>query len=534
MLLSVPGDGSITGQWKPLPDTPFFQAIPFSSCGFQDSFLNGAACSLSPGLNTIQGIPVDLTAPVNSLYIGLAGCQDHRMIYYGNVCCRRNAFDGIQEHLVFSVSKRQYAYAHLVYTVEESAGKLPCFTVRLTRFDAAGRGDTFADTYVYHTPQPGEAFYNPLKIGNITFKNGKKSDLYYLQIPLHMGEIQDLFTNDKKGIWGNGDYLDLELARTVTGQTTRDWGLEAPEAACAYNKFINIGPQSSIHLLGLTLEESPVTMVCENSASHTGNVFLPGEKPGLNLVLFNHKPVMENYQIEWIIKNFSGLESIQSTVIPLPPHREKVYPLSLAVPEPGWYGVRVAVSDNTVRKLVSHTTAVALVPEQMRLPGSESPFGTWWWMGSHYTTNDITTIGPLFLKAGLRRFRMHPLHPTLDLTEKDLLPYQGTLAALRWQANPTLIPLSFESGLGKKEIDKIQEKQINAELADIKKIIDRFPNCKLGTVLHEDHLPAAQFVPYIKGKNQWFPFPPELLDRQSELFLPQYMEMEEIFNRYYC
>ena len=48
-----------------------------------------------------------------------------------------------------------------------------------------------------------------------------------------------------------------------------------------------------------------------------------------------------------------------------------------------------------VLALLKHEGAFALLGKDTRTAGYESPFGTWWFNGVHYTTRDAAVAGPM-------------------------------------------------------------------------------------------------------------------------------------------
>ena len=73
----------------------------------------------------------------------------------------------------------------------------------------------------------------------------------------------------------------------------------------------------------------------------------------------------------------------------------------------GWYEADLAFSDTAGRLIWRQSTTFALLPPDARQAGEESPYGSWWFQGSHYTESDPERILPLFQKMGFRHVTPH-------------------------------------------------------------------------------------------------------------------------------
>jgi len=102
--------------------------------------------------------------------------------------------------------------------------------------------------------------------------------------------------------------------------------------------------------------------------------------------------------------------------------------LPLAMPQVGWYGLHITVIDEHGTALLRHEAAFALLGKDTRTAGYESPFGTWWFSGVHYSTQDPTVAGPLLFKAGFRRTTMS----WTKASEEEFAPWQLSLNQIQW------------------------------------------------------------------------------------------------------
>ena len=188
------------------------------------------------------------------------------------------------------------------------------------------------------------------------------------------------------------------------------------------------GPISGVHVFGLTLEESPVTMICRRR--QVGNIFYRSEHPGFDLTLINRTQKPFHGSLRWTYQNWEkhkqqggqpinlGADGVETcTSIPAEPDNV------------GWYKADIQLLDETQRTLVQHATTFAILPWDLRRAGYESPYGTWWFRKSHFGTGSIDVAGPLFL----RRVKAH--NPSSDnrISQRKgggTLPSNGGLRAL--------------------------------------------------------------------------------------------------------
>ena len=117
-----------------------------------------------------------------------------------------------------------------------------------------------------------------------------------------------------------------------------------------------------------------------------------------------HAEVGGRYTLHWEISDVAGrvLQTHDKTVA-MKAHEDADITLSLAMPELGWYGLRITLSDEGGQALIKHEAAFALLGKDTRTAGYESPFGIWWFGNAHYATSDINVAGPMMFKAGMRR-----------------------------------------------------------------------------------------------------------------------------------
>ena len=149
-------------------------------------------------------------------------------------------------------------------------------TVRLTRYAPEGRGDAFADTPVDFGDFAASGIESSV-VGTLRY-NGKTSPcetpLYLLKVPLNTDLILDLLTKDKRGMWGAGDYLDLELARKTRGEAKR-WGSFPCDGGYCSTRFrADNRTPGALQVFAVTLEAGRRGAVLREPA--LGQCVLPG------------------------------------------------------------------------------------------------------------------------------------------------------------------------------------------------------------------------------------------------------------------
>ena len=160
--------------------------------------------------------------------------------------------------------------------------------------------------------------------------------------------------------------------------------------------------------------------------------------------------------------------------------------------------LRITLADAAGRALVKHDAAFALLGKDTRTAGLESPFGTWWFGGAHYTTRDLSIVGPLMMKAGMRRT---PVGWTKD-TEADLAPWKLGLNQINW-------PFRLAN------LDDWPAAEARAEKT-IGDMLARFPSCRYIDLFHESYDPGAFPEELYGGKHE--PKDEKLAAQEDRLF----------------
>lgn len=381
---------------------------------------------------------------------------------------RRSAFDAMPEYLHFSVPPAQYTRAWVLCALDNDPTTDPVLTARLTRFTRGGRGDAFADTTLWlprngDRPAPGIS-----RVGSIALAVAGKPrylPLWLVEIPLKTGEIQDLLDDDTLGILPDARYLDFELLGKLDSVYAQNDRSHKPDGKST----------SAVHVFGVTLERSPVEM--DVRPAQAGNIYQGSEKAEMTVKLRPREA--GTYLVRWQLRDVEGRPAGKGEKrVTLPAGGAgQTIAIPLATGNTGWYGIDISLLDNRGRLLLTHPAACALLPADTRTAGYESPYGTWWFDGAHHGTADATQIGPLLLKAGLRKAN---ISSGKGNTESSLAPWKLTLFQVPWMGR---LFTGVDLETGKKRYEEA-----------VRKYLDDFPHANAALIFHEsyggDSIPA--------------------------------------------
>lgn len=503
--LEFPAGGVERVWWeRPRADDKRFLPVPLEFYARPGS-LKAGRLSLPPGRQVLNGIPLRVVPAERSVDVGLSRCLS-RSARLDDVYFERSAFDGAPETIIFSVPRRQYIMAYVLCAVENDPKKAPVFTARLTRYCRGGRGDAVADTVVALPRPAASSGAAAVPVGSVacTVEGGQPTDLplYLVSIPLRIGEIQDLLADDECGMYQYGDYFDFELTGGLT-KGEKEWDTVAPVEELADTAYKPDGPPSGVHVFGLTLEESPVTMICRSR--HPGNIFYRSDSPTFQVHLGSALAQGGRYGLEWTYTDLDGRETSGAKSVEISAGaRDTQVEIPVDPGDVGWYRASVRLRDDKGRLLVDRRTALALLPPDTRQAGYDSPYGTWWFGTYHGGTHDPKIAGPLFLRAGLRHTTLNPKYP---VTEQDLAPYKLTAA---------YIPYLY------RRFEQPQREWLAEQQEVAEEMLRKFPGCDSALIFHEDG-------GHPKLGGGCFPFPPELIDAKPPELTA---EQEKVFREY--
>ncbi len=420
---------------------------------------------------------------------------------------RRSALDALPEARLFSVPLATYSHINLLCAAEDDPAKTPSFTVRLTRY-GRNRGDAMADTVV--TLPSGNGGAQARRVGEVTYGTARKTTpLWLVRVPLKSGQIQDLIYDDKlkNSLLSTHRYLEVELldpmpdveasdqfpplmktnnrVYTPGGSPHYQWNLRRDPVTRAKTRPDD--KQSSVHVFGAMLEESPASL--EVRANTPLLIFYASDQPELRAKVVARKA--GTYNVSWQIADVDGRIVAQGkkplTLAATPEGETVSVPVTVGN---GWYAVRFQLTTSTGEPLVEHQTSFVFLPPDTRKAGFESPYGTWWFHWAHGGEPNIELVGPMMQRAGLRHTQLPDSLPE-SVTKK----YGVSAWMVPWRGVNTKLPL---------------EQRLAEHEAYIRKYLELWPSVDSMKIWHESSYHKASFPTELWGQT------PPPLDAASE------------------
>jgi len=282
---------------------------------------------------------------------------------------------------------------------------------------------------------------------------GKKETLplFLVEIPLHTGELADLFHMEGSDFNESSDFLYIELTRQLRLRRTVNH---------SNYEWKPLGPRSGVLVLALTLEKSPVGIRIESP--QPGYVFYKHKEPSLEIVTVNQDRRLAELELSARVTDFfDGRQEVKDRLA-VPPGESK-HRFDLRRFEPGWYGATFSFEDDHGRRLWRQPIGFALLPPDTRKAGEESPFGIWWFKGSHYTQTDPDVALSLIRKLGFR-------HTTPGFQDRrGQTPEKGR----QYGVTPSMMPY-YRPRPGKDSLEK-----------QAREFVERWPEVDWAMVFHE-------------------------------------------------
>jgi len=454
--------------------------------------MQAASVSLPPGPQQIKAVPMGVADGAGNADAGMAKEMQGLRGLETNENTSRTSLDGMKESLHFSVPQAFYHRAWVLCAVDPDASKDPVLTTRLTRFGIWGRGGAMADTTLTlprGDEKPGEGME---QVGSVEYTAAGQmkihAPLYLVRVDLKAGDILDLLADPKDPYapMKIGPYLDFEFLGKCGGLEVQTDRRRKPLPTST----------SAVHVFGVTLEKAPAELRIKQS--QPGNIFHNEETPETTFAV--RANAAGRYELQWEITGIDGRVLVKKAkAVELPAvGSEADITVPLSMPDLGWYGLHVTLADGGGQAVIRHDAAFALLGKDTRTAGYESPFGTWWFNGVHYSTPDPAVAGPMLFKAGFRRTTMG----WTKATEADFAPWKISVNQIQW-------PFRLA------DLKDWPAAEVRAEKA-IGDMLKRFPHCQFIDVFHESYDPGA-YPPELYGE-KYVAKDAALAAREDELF----------------
>ena len=311
----------------------------------------------------------------------------------------RGAFDGVPESLVLRVPKRHYTRAWVLCAV--APGESPWMTVRIGRYRETwdGSGMSVGDTHVKIDPQEPEGLQELRPVGTVRLGTNGVAEvpLFLAAVPLATDQIADYLQWEgldpaRQDFGVPLDWLNLEFSRRIEPRLTLNSGIFDAKP---------VGPRSGVQILGVTLQCEPVQVLVKSE--EPGFSFSLDRKPRLLLETRNLTGTAQAVTLQARIADVDGRVVSRRLDFKAEPGTTAT-PWRLDDLPPGWYDAELVFGGVAAGEVWSQKASMnfaLLLPDERRA-GDESPYGTWWFQGSHYTDPDPARVLPLFHKMGFR------------------------------------------------------------------------------------------------------------------------------------
>ena len=312
----------------------------------------------------------------------------------------RGAFDGIPESLILRVPKRFYTRVWLLCAVDPAAS--PWMTVRIGRYRESwdGSGMSVGDTHVKIDPNDPAGLLEIQPAGRTTLQRDGAAveiPLYRVAVPLATDQVADYLQwkgNDPKrqDFGAPLDWFYLEFSRKIETRRSINSGIFDAKP---------LGPASGVSILDATLQSEPVQVLVHSPEE--GYSFYLDAQPALLVETRNDTARTLAVSMQADLTDFDGATLVRTASFQAPPGvATNTWRLD-GLPA-GWFDARLRFSGQAgdVPWFQHASLAFALLPPDTRRAGAESPYGTWWFQGSHYTEPDPARMLPLFRKMGFR------------------------------------------------------------------------------------------------------------------------------------
>jgi hypothetical protein len=329
---------------------------------------------------------------------------------------RRSTWDNLPESILLRLPMRQYHTAHVLCAVDPKES--PAMAVRIGRYRRRwnGSGASQADTMVRIDPRDPAGIRSIEMVGTVKLDSqGAARDVpvYWVEIPLRTGQLADYLQwtglHDGSEDWGEPlDWLTLEFTRTLHDRVNINSGIFETKP---------LGPKSGIHILGVTLEKCPVEILV--SSPEPGYSFYRHENPSLEIHTGNSGATAMSVDMSVDLTDIDGVVQRISRSFEIPVG-ENVTPFALEFLDFGWWKAEFVFRETDGRVLWRQPLTLALLPPDTRRAGPDSPFGIWWFVGSHYTEPCANRVLPIIRKLGFRHVKPPSSSPQND--ERGITP----------------------------------------------------------------------------------------------------------------
>ncbi len=352
--------------------------VPVSVDGYAS---HSAGVALDDKHVTVAGVPFDLVTKPGSdnLFLKSAEWPDWAKdpsSYYSTYDTGPET-PGDPRRPLFKVPVTDYAAVYLLAAADNDRALSNVVSFRIGAIDGARRvvlHDFSATIPRFDEARgAGASATIPTPAGNV----------FMIRVPLGLA-----FAQDFKDEWA----FDVEVTKEL------NLAVRSPDP-CRF-QIRPIGAPSGVHIFGMTFQRSAVRM--EVTSDEKAHIFNEPQTPTFHVDLHHVGSRAGKFSIEATATDFYGeITKIASEELEFPKDGTLRKDIAIPVKHRGYHEVTVRLMQGRGELLRRETTFALLAPDTRR-HRDESPFGTWDFSGGHYTPDEADTVGPLYLKAGLR------------------------------------------------------------------------------------------------------------------------------------
>ena len=381
-------------------DTSRFEVVELGASPKAKAMADGQLKGVKPGLKTVGGAPVRIVKPMDSADVAICKYGKGNWALEVEQYLSRQPHWGYPSEIHFKIPAAFYHTAHVVFALDPDEKKDKILTVRLGMFSNSGAnrcGDAVVD-FTKGLPKDLQ------KVGEVVVK-GKTLPLYYMAVPLKLGEVMDFAQS------GTIDFEFIGKKWTTTQQL--DYSAKPdPSSDSAFNVF------------AVTLEKAPYRAVVVQDPKAPGNVWAANEsdrkttmrlvstKDGKGTVAWTAKDfdgnVVREGKKEWMATGANVTNDVVASFDGL---------------KQGFYTLDWSFLDSEGKTLFTHHAAAGITPEIGRkVSRKESPYTVWWFGWNHGSVAHNHIGGPLMQKAGIRKSTWYSPAERSELDKYDIAP----------------------------------------------------------------------------------------------------------------
>ena len=277
------------------------------------------------------------------------------------------------------VPTADYIAAHVLAVADDDAALTPAFTLRLGNVPHTGNEQAVQFDFPGCVPRRSEA----AKADASSLVKVAGENLSYVRVPLTFAFAQD-----------------MNPAKPIEIEVTKEIRLARRNPDPNRYRYRPLGLPSGVRLAALTLEKSPLQM--RVSSAEVAHAFVEPQRPTFQILLTNITTTAQSFALTVQAVHLGGTKIEMQRTGRIEPGQAAEISVPLAVTLRGYHDLTVTLADGGGRVLLRRETSFALLPPDTRQHRAESPFGTYYFGGAHYTERNADKTGPLYVKLGMR------------------------------------------------------------------------------------------------------------------------------------